>query len=258
MKKPYMKKLGIFSGFKVWYVSGYWIRRNLDRRFPNYGNNRTFAFIPKDEFWIDYENRNKREAKYIIINFLAYEKELEKGKTEAEAIKIATEVENRERHKTSWVRKLKELRKREIKLKEKLLNKIHRKRILKDETNFLKIWIVDGDIVRSVFDVDFNQGGHGFVYPFIPKEEVWIDDYLYKKEIPFILIHELHERKLMARGWRYDNIGIAKTKRRKGDNKIYAHPSAEDLEFWTRHHPKSIKRVLFKEIKDNEKISKEK
>jgi len=250
MKKPYMKKIGSFSGYNVYYVSGYVIRREIDKTFPNYGSHRSFKFIPKNEFWIDYENRNKREAKYIIINFLAFEKEIEKGKNVDDAIKIANMIEKRERHKSKWIKKL-----RKIKIKEKLLKKIHEKRLFGKITDKLKIWLIDGDIVRSLFDVDFNQGGHGYVYQFIPKNEVWVDDYLYKKDITFTIVHELHERRLMIKGWKYDNVGIAKIARRKGDNKKYSHPAAEDLEFWLRHHARSIKRVLFKEIRLNEKAS---
>ena len=85
MKKPYIKKIGNFSKYKVWYVNGYWIRKNLDRSFPNYGSHETYSFIAKDEFWIDKEN-GKRESKYIIINFLAFKKELEKGGSYDDAI----------------------------------------------------------------------------------------------------------------------------------------------------------------------------
>lgn len=245
MKKPYIKKIGNFSGYKVWYVSGYWIRKNLDRSFPNYGDNNTCKFVPKDEFWIDFENSSK-EAHYIIINFLAFIKELKKGKTEREAIKIATKLEKRERNKSKFIKRLKK-----IKLKQDVLKRIQIRPILKKYTKGLKIWLVRGKLVRDLFNVDFNQGGHDLVYPFIPINEVWIDDALYYKEIPFVLIHELYERALMKKGRRYDDVGLAITKRKKGDNKRYAHPAAEDLEYWCRNHPKSIMRILKREIKRN-------
>ena len=250
MKKPYMKKIGLFSGYKVFYVNGYFIRRNIDKRFPNYGLHRTFKFVPKNEFWIDYENSSK-EARFIIINFLAFQKELEKGKSEAEANRIATRIEKREREKSKILMKLKK-----FKLKTEIIKRVHIKRLFKKYTKNMHIWRVKGKLVRDLFNVDFNQGGHGYVYPFIPKNEVWIDDASYYKELPFILIHELHERRLMARGWKYDSVGLSKTLRKKGDNRIYAHPAAEDLEYWCRKHPKSIKRVLFKELSKNESLTK--
>lgn len=250
MKKPYIKKIGDASGFKVWYVNGYWIRKHLSRSFPNYGSNEIFAFIPKNELWIDKENSSK-EAKYIIINFLAYQKELSKGKNKKEAIRLATNIEKKERHKSRFSKKLKK-----IKLKEKIIKKIHKKILFKKYTKNIRIWIARGKIVRSFFDVDFNQGGHDLIYQFIPRGEIWIDDYLYKKEIPFILVHELHERRLMAEGRKYDSVGITKTLRLKGDNKIYAHPAAEDLEYFCRHHSKQIMKILKREINLNEKLLK--
>jgi len=249
MKKPYVKKIGKFSGYDVYYVNGYWIRRELEKSFPNYGSNNLFRFIPKNEFWIDYENSAK-EAKYIIINFIAFTKAREQGKSYAEAIKICTEVENRERRKLKWVKKL-----RQIKLKEKILKKIHKRRILSKYSKNLKIWIIKGEVVRALFNVDFNQGGHHKVYHFIPENEVWIDDSIYYKEIPFVLIHELHERRLMIKGWKYDSVGLTITNRKKNDFKKYAHPAAEDLEFWVRKHPKSIKKVLLKEVRENDALT---
>lgn len=246
MKKPYIKNIGNYSGFHVWYVNGYWIRRTIEKSFPNYGSHRTFSFIPKNEFWIDYENSSK-EAKYIITNFLAFMKALEQGRNYNEAIRISTEAEEGERRKLKWVKNL-----RKIKLKEKVLKKIHKKLLFRKNTKNLRIWVIRGEAVRALFDVDFNQGGHNKVYPFIPPEEIWIDDSLYYKDIPFVLIHELHERRLMLKGWKYDTVGLTITKRKRGDFKKYAHPAAEDMEFWVRKHPKSIKRILFKEIREND------
>ena len=182
--------------------------------------------------------------------FLAMETALKNGKSYEKAIEIANKTEKRERHKSKWIKKLKK-----IKVKEKLLKRIHKKLLFKKYTKKLKIWIVRGNLVRTLFDVDFNQGGHEKVYPFIPKNEIWIDDYLYKKEIPYVLIHELHERKLMFKGWKYDPVGQSIFIRKSQAGKKSAHFSAEDLEFSVRNHPKSIKKVLLKELSENEKLT---
>jgi len=251
MKRPYIKKIGVFSGYKVFYVSGYWIRNNLDRQFPNFAYKSICPYIPEDEFWIDKEN-GKKEARFWIDFFLALRKNLEEGKEYLEAVQLANKVEKSERAKQKILKKI-----RKIKIKETVLKRIHKKRILKQRTHELKIYIVRGDLVRSLFDIDFNQGGHGFVYNFIPKDEVWLDDDLYKKEIAYVLIHELHERYLMGeKGWKYDSgAGTAGFSKKEPDS---AHFKAEDLEFWCREHPKSIKRVLYKEIKRNEEMKKHK
>jgi len=243
-----MKKIGHFSGFDFWYVNGYWVRNNMDRQFPNYGGHRNFKFVPKHEFWIDFEN-GKKEAKFFIDMFLVMERAYDSGKSHKEAAEIAVKFERRERDKLKLIKKYKK-----IKIKEKILKKVHKRILFKKYTKNIRVWIVRGDVVRSLFDVDFNQGGHGYVYPFVPKNEIWIDDDLYKKEIPFVLIHELHERKLMIRGWHYDPVGQSIFIRSKNAGTKSAHFDAEKLEFKCRRNPKLTKNVLLKEIRENEAV----
>lgn len=249
MKRPYIKKIGEFNGFKAFYVNGYYLRKFYDKEFTNFGTNKYFDFIPKNEVWIDYENGNK-EAEYFLDNFFAIQKELKKGKTYDEAVKIANILEKRQRDKSQALKKIKSKPKKDI------LKHIHKKQIFKKYTKNLKIWIVRGDLVRSLYFLDYTEGGHDKVYKFVPKNEVWIDDDVYKKEIPFVLVHELHERYLMSKGWVYDSegIGVFTRKARKGTKS--AHFAAEKLETWCRNHPKKVKDALIKEINNNEKFIK--
>jgi hypothetical protein len=53
--------------------------------------------------------------------------------------------------------------------------KIHA-RLWKKLENGVSVWIVNGRLVRSGFDIDFTEGGHDYVYEFVPEGEVWIDD----------------------------------------------------------------------------------
>lgn len=67
------------------------------------------------------------------------------------------------------------------------------------------IKIVDGEIVRKVFDPSFVAGGHGLIYPwYIPKNEIWLDGKFDPKELKYILAHEESEYRLMLRGWNYN------------------------------------------------------
>jgi len=249
MKKPYIKKIGDFSDHKVFYVNGYWIRKNLDKEFTNFGSRRHFDFIPNKELWIDQENGDS-EVKYFVQSFLTIEREIEKGKTYEQAVKTADRIEKRERMKTKEMKILKKL-----KIKSAILRRIHYKKLFSKYTDKIHIWVVKGDLVRSLFFLDFTEGGHDLCYHFVPKNEIWIDDDIYKKEIPYILIHELHERKLMLKGWPYAPGGVGNFSR-KGDAKgKSAHFHSADLELWCRHHPRSVKKILLKEIKDNENLS---
>jgi hypothetical protein len=95
----------------------------------------------------------------------------------------------------------------------------------------LHVWIVSGRLVRSVFDIDFTAGGHDYVYEFVPKDEVWIDDDIVETERGYVLLHELHERNLMAKGWTYQK----------------AHADSSRVECHCRHHPDELHDALAKE-----------
>src|SRR3989344_4485112 len=118
--------------------------------------------------------------------------------------------------------------------KKKIIGKVHKK-LIKNLSGKIKIWIVHGYIVRSIFFVDFTEGGHGNVYDFIPHDEVWIDDELDKKEINFVIVHELHERYLMSKGLEYD----------------LAHHKSSNLEYYCRHNKKELKKILQRESRRN-------
>lgn len=70
--------------------------------------------------------------------------------------------------------------------------------------NAMTVCLVDGKIVRHHIDPEFVLGGHDLVYPYIPANEIWIEEKMDPREIPFVLTHEWEERKLMSTGATYD------------------------------------------------------
>src|SRR5581483_4909933 len=88
----------------------------------------------------------------------------------------------------------------------------------------VEVWRVDGQLVRDLFSTDYGEGGHDRVYPFIPKNEIWIEETLPAQEMHFILLHELHERYLMGEGKDYR----------------HAHAGATQIEDRYRDHPKGL------------------
>jgi hypothetical protein len=68
----------------------------------------------------------------------------------------------------------------------------------------LKVYLVDGKHVRDLYDSDFCQGGNGFAYPFIPKDEIWIDAAITEDEWHLIEFHECWEAEYMRGGMSYD------------------------------------------------------
>ncbi len=227
MKKPYLKKIFEKNNYKFFYVDGMYVRKNLDEEFTNFGDNHNFKFIPENEVWIDKEFGRTKELKYLAKFFIDKINHLARGRKQKEAIKLANVIEQKERDKNPAVNKLKKLsRDKQIKI-------IH-KRLLKRYSNKkIKVWIVDGFLVRSLYFLDFTEGGHDYVYKFIPKNEIWIDDALNPKEIEFVLLHEAHERRLMTRGMSYSK----------------AHKKSSRIELYYRKNPRKMNRMLRRELK---------
>ena len=91
-----------------------------------------------------------------------------------------------------------------------MLEKIKGK-IVEKHSGKVKVWLVDGNLVRSFLLLDYCEGGHDLAYPFIPKNEIWIEEAISPEERKFIILHELHERYLMSQVKSYKNAHIGAT-----------------------------------------------
>lgn len=87
--------------------------------------------------------------------------------------------------------------------KEKTYRKEHSSKLkkeflfnLSEVSKNIKIYFVDGKAVRDNYKTDFSQGGHGYVYDWIPENEIWLEKEE-ENELFQILIHEYTERYLM-------------------------------------------------------------
>jgi len=230
IKKVYIRKICDVDIFKAWFVDGKYIRTNIDEEFTNYGQHYRFSFIPEDEFWIDRESV-LGEEKYYIDSMLMMNRLLAAGVSHDEAVKKADIMEKSERAKGVILAKgLGSLPKKE------LLKKIKIKMIKKYSNNKIKTWIVNGELVRSLFFLDFTEGGHDKVYKFVPEGEVWIDNDVTALERKFVLLHELHERNLMSKGMCYND----------------AHRDSSRIEFFCRHNKNKIDGELTRELKKEE------
>lgn len=225
MKKPYLKLYKKIGPYKAWIVDGFYIRNNMDEEFTNCATFYEFKFVPKNELWIDKES-NRGEEKYYVNYMLYFLKEIKKGKSYSEAVKIAEKIEKVERKKILLSKKAY----KKISYKN-IIKKIYKRVIFKNKK--IKIWLVNGEIVRDLFFIDFTEGGHDKVYNFIPEKEVWIDDDLSIKERKFVILHELHERNLMSGGWDYNT----------------AHYNSSSIEFDTRHNVKKLNDRIKKELR---------
>lgn len=219
-KNFYLRRLGKRGKIIIWLVDGNQIRRDLEKEFTNFGQHFHFPFIPEDEFWIDQE-AVPDERRFFIDHLLVEWQLMKKGYSYSLASKIADAKEHSERERTHDYKKI-AAKKNEVQVKKV------RRRLLKKLKNGISIWLVDGRLVRSLFKIDFTEGGHDLIYHFVAKNEVWLDNDLIAEERPYIIFHELFERSLMAKGLAYSK----------------AHRKASQLEWQTRHHPEELKKRL--------------
>lgn len=227
MKKPYIKRIDRIGPLSVWTVDGQYVRKNIDEEFTNFGQHYRFRFIPAREFWID-EEHGLGEEQFFIDHLLVEHRLMAGGLPYNKALEKADAVERRERRKTEYVREISRL------LKKGIIANIHL-RLLKKYSGPVGVWVVNGDLVRSIYFIDFTEGGHDRVYRFVPKNEVWLDDNLGPGERRFVLLHELHERHLMSLGWPYPK----------------AHRSASRIEYHCRAHPEELEADLRREAAKN-------
>lgn len=225
MRKPYISKVCEVGGFVVWKVDGFFIRQNIDEEFTNFGQHFRFGFIPKKEFWIDRES-SPDETSFFVTHLLAEYRLMASKKSYDEAIEKADLKERAERKKSEFY--IKTIGKNS---KNEIIDEVHKK-ILKNYSKKIKVWVVNGELVRDLFFIDFTEGGHDIVYNFVPKNEVWIDDDLPPRERKFVLLHEICERNLMLKGKDYNS----------------AHLVASSKEHYCRLHPNEIDEYLKKEI----------
>jgi len=246
MNAPYLQEFTKVSNFTVWIVDGTYVRSNIDIEFTNFGQHLRFGFIPENEFWIDKEN-NPGEEKFFIKHMLVEHQLMKEGMSYDEAIDEADKLELEERMKS---KKILEIKNEGFDAND-VINMVHKE--LLAEHGELKIWLVDGELVRSFIQVSFTEGGHDKVYSFVPENEIWIDDDLNPEERKFVLLHEMYERNLMFRNWSYYVEEEQQLKHRRGNRFKSAHTAASALELMCRKNPELLDEKLAEEI---EKVDK--
>ncbi|OGY43352.1 MAG: hypothetical protein A3J62_03205 [Candidatus Buchananbacteria bacterium RIFCSPHIGHO2_02_FULL_38_8] len=189
--KFYLKKIGRQGEISIWLVNGNQIRNELDKEFTNFGQHYRFSFIPEQEFWLDQE-ASPDEQNFFIDHLLIEWKLMKNGLPYFLATTLANIKEHSERLKS------KDWKKATLKNKRSLIENIHL-RLLKKLKNNLMVWLVDGKLIRDLYDIEFTEGGHDLVYKYIPQNEIWIDNDILAQERLYIALHEIYERKKMAK-----------------------------------------------------------
>lgn len=221
---PYIEKIDERGNLQVWIVDGSYIRGHIDVGFTNYGQHYQYPYIPSNELWIDYEAK-ANERRFYIDHLLTEYRLMAEGIPYEKALAEAERIERRERRRAGDLRRLTHKGQKVPDGRD-----VHQ-RLWQRLENGVSVWIVNGRLVRSVFDISFAEGGHDHVYEYVPEDEVWIDDDLQDKDRGYILLHELHERNLMIKGYSYEK----------------AHTEANRLEYHCRHHPDELHNALVAE-----------
>jgi hypothetical protein len=200
-KSPKKKLINKIGPLEIWSVNGPIIRKNVDPEFTNFGQHWRFKFIPENELWIDDGDSN--EINFFITHLLIERKFMSQGLSYEEALELADRAERADRFKSKKFKKAPKDYSKQVK-------KIKVKKIAAFED--VDVWVVDGELVRDLFYIDFTEGGHDLVYNFIPEGEVWIDDDVVKGERLYIMLHELIERRLMEKEKNYQDAHNKATK----------------------------------------------
>lgn len=185
MKKPYIKRLKKRGDVSIWRVDGNYIRNNIDVNFTNSSNHYVSNFIPEKEIWIDKDFGKNGDEELLAEHQLKERELLKKGMTYNQALAIAGKYEQKLRDESS-----------DLKKKDAYKN-LYIKKIPKYCKYGITTWLVNGKIVRDKFFINYTEGGHGYVFPFIPKDEIWLDNSLNPNEYNYVMYHEILERNLM-------------------------------------------------------------
>ena len=177
----------------TWIVDGSYVRGHIDEEFTNFGQHYRFPYIPLDEFWIDREAKQD-ETGFFIDHLLVEHRLMARGKSYDEAL---VEADRRERIERRRAGDVKLMTHQGQDLPDARGVHVHLWRKLEHDVS---VWIVNGRLVRSVFNIDFTEGGHDHIYEFVPENEVWIDNDLEEAERGYVLLDELHNA-LAAEGW---------------------------------------------------------
>lgn len=232
LAKPYIKLFDTVDEFSVYEVDGHYIRDNINREFTNFGQHYRFPFIPKHEFWLDKEYAPGEEC-YFIDHLLLEWHLMDSGVDYDIALGRADTLEKKERLKREL---LSTVREKITNLFGMVPREVYVGKL--GSFNEVEVCIVNGEVVRNLYFIDFTEGGHHFVYDFVPWNEVWIDNDLSPSEMEYVLLHELHERYLMSQGYDY----------------AHAHRSSSIIEYKCRRDPKKLEECMNEEILKNKSL----
>jgi hypothetical protein len=192
-----LKKQLVFrqNGTSLYGVNAFAVRdaSQGDEEFTNHAIDEDFpGLIPPDEVWVSARLVD-REALFFFANALARRQALSKGRSSDAAYEAGLEVERSLRESIEGIAfhggKPDTHRPKGI-YQEQYIT-------LEDDRGPVTVWLIDGCLARDRYKTDYAEGGHGYVYPWVPRDEIWVEQGIDRGELPFVVVHEYLERRLM-------------------------------------------------------------
>jgi len=238
--RVYRYDMGKVQDYDIWIVDGNQVRLKIFSSFLYGGNEQRYPFNPKGEIWID--NAITCEEYYLTLAHELNERHLmakfgwkyitahDSSLSLEQTIRKSNESICRE-HEAS-LKKVSPTDYSNIKEIKGIPDSIWLKDIYRVPWGTrvsIKIWIVDGYMVRKNIYPDFGFSGNDKSYHFIPANEIWIDGQVSCEETEYSIATELRERKLMMSGKTYDDsysdaIDMTTADRQKMVTKALSHP----------------------------------
>lgn len=198
-------------------MDGSIVRRDIDEQFTDFASHNSMPLVvPVGEIWID-RSLNQKEYPYFIANAEAVEAARVAGKGKQAARRAGDRVETKLRQQDPVIKRMLTMP-----------PKLQMERVIREtlgEVGTVPVYLVDGYMVRGVFDIDFTEGGHDLEVDWMGKNPmVWIDDALPESDRPYVKFHEIYEHQQMEQGMNYDD----------------AHADASYKEQYYRQHPDEL------------------
>jgi hypothetical protein len=247
--KLHKKRVLTHERYTVYAVNGLTVRNvaKPDEEFGNFATRDEFPdLIPEGEIWIS-QKLTEKEGMFFIANALIQLKRQATGASADKAYEDGLEVERLLRKKLNGV----EFRDGKPHKQVPAAVYLEPYITLPDPQGPVEVWLVDGNLVRSYYKTDYTEGGHGYVYPWVPKPQIWVEDGVDHREIPYIAAHEYLERRLMRdAGMEYDPAhevcSTVEFDLRKNDQvKLFLAPGRRKI------HKKDLPRLTSQELFDH-------
>jgi hypothetical protein len=200
---PHRRRVATQRGYTICTVDASEVRSltRADEEFTNFATHDDLpALVPAREIWID-ARLFESEGIFSIANALVRLSAREAGASEDRAYDAGLDAERALRERLFGVEY------RDGKPHRRVPGRIYAGRYatLPDERGPIEVRLVEGDLVRAYYKTDYCEGGHGYVYRWVPRGQIWVERSLDRGELPYVVGHEYTELRLMRdRGMEYD------------------------------------------------------